>query len=262
MAIQIDMFSLGVAMAHYINDDGNFEFSADDLTSLLESHSYEEETPTKEQTPTKEKNTKTTKSKKNKFVDMTEEDIEAIELPESWSFAGHSCYLSTKSKDPETGKPIKTQKTFEEATRLANEIGEGCSGITLTSTGYSLRLFSMVRPSPLKDIKQGIASWVKAQEPSYIVDDDDVEYHGDEKQKILVAQEKERHAKALASKAEEVVESDDDDDDDEEAVATEVEEVVILNKTYYYDENDKTLYDPNTSEVVGGMNEEGNYYLN
>lgn len=251
MAFQIDMFSFGVAVAHYMNDDGNFEFSADTLTSLLESYSYEEEKSTKQK---EVKTTQPKKTKKSEFINM---DTDDIDVPESWKYCGKSIYLTGNAKDPSTGKSIKT-KTFDEAVEKAEELGYQCAGITLTSTGFSLRLSNMERVNPATHYNSGIASWVKTLPPTDPDVDSDVECHGDEQQRAAIAQEKERHEAVIASKADTDVDSDDDDEDDE---GLEVIEIDIDGKRYYFDENDSKVYNPTTYMHVGGMNEDGKYYL-
>ncbi len=65
---------------------------------------------------------------------------EIPEAPEGWSGPFHKTYLPKVSKNPDTDKNFKSFKTFDEAVAAANELDEGCAGITKTSTGYSLRI--------------------------------------------------------------------------------------------------------------------------
>lgn len=252
---QIDMFSFGVAVSHYMNDDGNFEFSAESLTSLLESYSYEEEEPTKEK---KVKTTKPTKTKKSGFLDMESDDLE---FPETWRYCGKSIYLTGYAKDPDTGKTIKKIKTFEEAMKKADELEYHCSGITLTSTGFSLRASNMPRENPDSHYKSGMASWVKTL-PSTDPDvDSDTDYEGDEQQRTAVAVEKKRYKAEVEQKSTDAEDESTSDDDESDSDSTEVIEVEVDGKRLYYDEEQTKLYDPVSHKEVGGLNEEGKYYL-
>ena len=84
--------------------------------------------------------------------------------PENWSGPFVMTYLSRCAKDPETGRSIiMTIKNFDEAITKANELGDGCSGITQTERGYSLRI-GQLTPTPNEHREHGIASWIKSLE--------------------------------------------------------------------------------------------------
>ena len=84
--------------------------------------------------------------------------------PENWSGPLEMTYLSRCAKDPETGRSnIMTIKNFDEAIAKANELGEGCSGITQTERGYNLRI-GILSPTPKEHRENGIASWIKSPE--------------------------------------------------------------------------------------------------
>ena len=87
------------------------------------------------------------------------------DAPDGWTGHHESMYLKKVAKDPETGKNIKSIKTFDEAIAKANDLGEGCGGITLTSTGYSLRVSATLHENPEKDRMSGLASWTKDNVP-------------------------------------------------------------------------------------------------
>jgi hypothetical protein len=98
--------------------------------------------------------------KKQKVLYDSEEMPSA---PEDWSGPFKMTYISKIAKDPETGKNLKSFKTFDEAIAKANELAEGCAGVTKTSTGYSLRIGPELKKNPAKDSKSGIASWMKGE---------------------------------------------------------------------------------------------------
>ena len=91
-----------------------------------------------------------------------------------WSGPFKQYYLSKDATD-EDGKKIKTIKNFNEAVEKAESLGESCSGITLTSTGYSLRVKCQL--IECNRHPKGYASWIKGDvsvPKCSLLDDDDV----------------------------------------------------------------------------------------
>ena len=98
------------------------------------------------------------------------------EAPEGWSGHHDMTYLSVNVKDPATGKTIKGFKNFDEAVSKANELGYACGGITLTSTGYRLRVGKNGLVKLDEYWPSGISSWVKNTHIKKSHDNDDSEY--------------------------------------------------------------------------------------
>jgi len=87
---------------------------------------------------------------------------ERPEASDGWSGPFEANYIGTVAKDPETGKNIKSFKSFDEAVSKANDLGEGCAGITKTKTGYSLRVGPELHSNPA-GTSSGLASWAKGE---------------------------------------------------------------------------------------------------
>ena len=68
-------------------------------------------------------------------------------------------------KGPDNFGAGKRFSSFEEAVEKANELGDSCKGITLTTTGYSLRKGELVKGQLVLDSSKnpdnGLASWHK-----------------------------------------------------------------------------------------------------
>ena len=105
-------------------------------------------------------------SKQKEFYDKND----FPDAPEGWFMCGKQTYLSTNVKDPETNKPIKSFRKFEDAIAKAEELKEYCAGITKTSMGYSLRVGPAVYANPEKDFNSGLASWIKGDEQPEILE--------------------------------------------------------------------------------------------
>ena len=156
MSTQIDLFSLGVNMSQYQSENGNFIISAHSLTHLLETHSYTEQEPTKEK--------KVKKTKKSEFINMNSHDIV---VPDGWRYCGKSICLMGYAKDPDTGKNFtRKMKSFDDAVKKADELGIHCGGITMTSTGFSLRISTEPRINLAEYYNSGMASWIKTTSQS------------------------------------------------------------------------------------------------
>ena len=112
------------------------------------------------------------KTKSNKKFDSTQRP----EAPDGWSGHHDMTYLSVNVKDPATGKTIKGFKNFDEAVSKANELGNACGGITLTSTGYRLRVGKNGLVKLGEYWPSGISSWVKNTHIKKSHDNDDSEY--------------------------------------------------------------------------------------
>ena len=210
-------------------------------------------------------------------------DIEDIpDAPDGWSGPFKMTYLPKVSKNPETDSNFKAFKTFEEAVECANNIEEGCSGITKTSTGYSLRIGPELRINPEKDFKSGIASWTKGEEAPSPVDrtpNSSPKSSPKMKKKSLPKKssspEKEVEPKKKKSLKKKIVkettpppieESDDDKSNDEEHESNdeehesndesddeelEVEPVTLDGVEYFMDSSSGDIYDKETQEIVG-----------
>ena len=204
---------------------------------------------------------------------------EIPDAPEGWSGPFKMTYLPKVSKDPETEKNIKSFKSFEEAVSAANELEEGCAGITKTSNGYSLRIGLELRQNPEKDTNSGIASWVKGTEEPEVVapspksspkttkkkmkapEPEDVEPaaekpKGKSPRKQLSTKEKKTKKVVVKEPIPPPPEPESDDDEPE----LEVEEITIDGKDYYLDSNSGDIYDMETQEVVG-KSDNGKYTI-
>jgi hypothetical protein len=79
---------------------------------------------------------------------------------DGWSGPFEATYLSKRVNNPETGKCIKSFKSFDDAVAMANELGDACAGITKTVTGYSLRVGPNLK-SNIPGDPSGLTSWIK-----------------------------------------------------------------------------------------------------
>lgn len=196
---------------------------------------------------------------------------EIPDAPEGWSGPFKMTYLPKVSKDPETEKNFKSFKSFEEAVSAANELEEGCAGITKTSTGYSLRIGPELRQNPEKDANSGIASWVKGTEEPEVVPPSPKSSPKPKKKKMktpepevvepkekaprkqlsskVKKEEKPKKAKKVVVKAPPTPPPEPESDNDEPEL--EVEEITIDGKDYYLDSNSGDIYDMETQEIVG-----------
>ena len=70
-------------------------------------------------------------------------------------------YLSKVTKNKE-GKNYKSIKNFDEAIKTADSLDKkACSGLTKTSTGYSLRVGPVLKDNPPDKFNSGMASWTR-----------------------------------------------------------------------------------------------------
>jgi hypothetical protein len=226
-------------------------------------------------TPSEEFKTKT-KSKSKSSFDSTQRS----EAPEGWNGPHENTYLPKIAKDPETGKNIKSIKDFDEAVAKANELGEGCGGLTLTSTGYSLRVGPDLRENPEKDRNSGLASWSKASNDVFNDDTDAEELAAPKKvskkpskkeiaeelTKVVDGAKKDSEAKKATKKStkkkepepEPEPESDSEDESDDDEM--EVEQITIDGDDYFLNETTGDIYHPETQEIVG-KSEDGEHTI-
>ena len=84
--------------------------------------------------------------------------------PEGWCGPFVGKYLW---KGPDTFSAGHRFPTFEEAVKKAEELGDDCKGITLTSSGFSIRKGELRNGklviTPISDIHNSLACWHKAQ---------------------------------------------------------------------------------------------------
>tara|TARA_X000000950_G_C13872364_1_gene643454 strand:- start:760 stop:1845 length:1086 start_codon:yes stop_codon:yes gene_type:complete len=193
------------------------------------------------------------------------------DAPDGWTGAHEAKYLKKVSKDPETGKNIKSFKDFDEAVAMANELGNACGGITLTSTGFSLRVRAKLHDNPMNE-PSGLASWTKEDAST----SDDSDSDGETAPKKVVKKSPKKSEKASeksektektekasektekkAKKAKKVVlkvaepapEPEPESESEEEDM--EVEQISIDGDDYFLNEKTGDIYDPETQEVVG-----------
>ena len=185
------------------------------------------------------------------------------DAPEGWSGSHELKYLKKLVKNPETGQNIKPIKDFDEAVALANELGDACGGITLTSTGFSLRESAKLRVNPEKDRNSGLASWTK--DTASISDDSDSDGETTPKKvvkktkKVEKTPEKEskKEPEKKAKKAKKVVlkvaepEPEPEPESESEEEDMEVEQITIDGDDYFLNEKTGDIYDPETQEIVG-----------
>ena len=123
---------------------------------------------------------KTQPEKPKKVASKEKYDVDEMpDAPEGWSGPFQMKYLYRKVKGVD-GKPVRIQKSFQNAVDLATEILAAwtaakesdempdhwsadtapCAGITKTGTGYDLRLGPDLMTTAEKDAKGGLASWM------------------------------------------------------------------------------------------------------
>lgn len=111
-----------------------------------------------------------TKDKERYLVDLEkysphiETGYEFQEAPENWKGPYKLRYLSKyPSRNGKIlGKELRTFEDFSEAIKKAEELGDICGGITLTSSGYTLRDGCVLKNQGLSNSHLGICSWVKS----------------------------------------------------------------------------------------------------
>lgn len=202
--------------------------------------------------------------------------------PEGWSGPFQMKYLSKNAKNAE-GKTLKF-KNFDEAVEAANKL-ETCGGITKTSRGYDLRIGPDLISNPESKASSGLASWIKGQPESLVAmtetsvetkvvkkpktktttkapdlfgEDSDGEDSDEEEEVEEVEEVKAKpptkktksSPKKKAFKTKEPEPEPEPEDSESEDDEVDVSEVVIKGKTYFKTEKG-TLYDPDTSDVVG-----------
>jgi hypothetical protein len=154
-------------------------------------------------------------------------DVDEVpEAPEGWTGPHMMTYIYKVSKDPDTEKNLKSFKSFDDAVAAANDLEEGCSGITKTSTGYSLRVGPKLRVNPEATKISGIASWVKGSDEPTIVESSP-KSSPKLKKKVMP-----KHVEQIVPK---LVDYDDDDDDEYVSADEESDE---LNSIEISDEKD------------------------
>ena len=199
--------------------------------------------------------------------------------PEGWSGPFQMKYLSKNAKNAE-GKILKF-KNFDEAVEAANKL-ETCGGITKTSRGYDLRIGPDLISNPESKASSGLASWIKGQPealvamtetsvetkvvkktkgkakattkaPDVFGEDSDEEEEAEEIVTKPKAEKPKSSPKKKAFKTKEPEpepEPEPEEDSESEDEELDVTEVVIKGKTYFKTEKG-TLYDPDSSDVVG-----------
>ena len=197
--------------------------------------------------------------------------------PEGWSGPFQMKYLSKNAKNAE-GKTLKF-KNFDEAVEAANKL-ENCGGITKTSRGYDLRIGPDLISNPESKASSGLASWIKGQPATLVamtetsvetkvekktkvkattkssdVFGEDSDSEDEEVEKAEEAEEAEEKPKSAPKKKAFKTKEPEPEPELEEASESEdeeldVTEVVINGKTYFKTEKG-TIYDPDSSDVVG-----------
>ena len=229
-------------------------------------------------TPSEDFQTKEKTKSKSKF-DITQRP----DATEGWTGHHEAKYLPKVAKDPETGKNIKSFKDFDEAIAKANELGDGCGGITMTSTGFSLRVGPDLRENP-KDTPSGLASWTKSSNDVFTAETDDEEVEAPKKVSKKKASKKEnvnelikvvdgakkdfeeeqakkaKKAKKATKKKEPEPEPKSDSEDESDEEEMEVEQITINDAEYFLNEKTGDIFDPETQEVVG-KSEDGEHTL-
>ena len=206
------------------------------------------------------------------------------EAPEDWTGPFECHYLTKVAKDPETGKNIKSFKSFDEAVSAANELGDGCAGITMTARGYSLRVGPELKNHGVAGRSDGLASWTKGEkseveaktptpspepeEPTKADGDNDVEVVASKKKRGRPAKkaaeteseapkEKSKKAKKVVVKIVEPAPAPESESEDEEM---EVSKITIDGDDYFLNDATGDIYDPESQEVVG-KSEDGKHTL-
>ena len=197
------------------------------------------------------------------------------EAPEEWEGPFKMTYLCGYPKDLK--KKGSTFIKFEDAVEKANELGDECSGITKTSTGYTLRSGASPKETPDTKKSQGLASWSKkgieisekpkkekksvkklskkAKNNKSAEKDESPEDAKDEGSADAKDESPEDANDESPEDAtdEGSVDAKDEDTDDEEQQDVDVEEVEHGGKTYFHNEETGQIFDPETGEEVGKM---------
>jgi hypothetical protein len=219
------------------------------------------------------------------------------DAPEDWTGPFECHYLIKVAKDPETGKNIKSFKSFDEAVVAANDLGDGCAGITMTARGYSLRVGPELKNHGVAGRSDGLASWTKGdkseveaktptpspepEEPKALkkaTKETKAEAEA-ENDDTVVAPKKKRGRpakkaaetdvadvveapKEKAKKAKKVVvkivEPEPESDSEDDEI--EVSQITIDGDDYFLNDVSGDIYDPETQEVVG-KSEDGKHTL-
>ena len=178
------------------------------------------------------------------------------DAPEDWSGPFECHYLTKVAKDPETGKNIKSFKSFDEAVAAANELGDGCAGITMTSRGYSLRIGPELKNHGVAGRSDGLASWTKGEKSEVEVKTPTPSPEPEEV-KAPDAPKKAKKAKKVVMKVAEPEPEPEPESEDEEM---EVSRITIDGKDYFLNDSTGDIYDPETQEIVG-KSENGKHTL-
>ena len=171
------------------------------------------------------------------------------DAPEGWNGPHDMKFLGKVAKDPSTGKNFKSFKNFEDAVAAANELGDSCGGITMTSTGFSLRVGPDLRVNPEKDRLKGLASWTKegvAKTPSPKAE------KPKKADKPKEEQPKKKRGRPSKDKKIEKPKTSSPKTDADEPVEMEVTEINVDGSTFFLDENTGSIYDPEGDEDDDG----------
>jgi hypothetical protein len=211
------------------------------------------------------------------------------DAPKDWTGPFECHYLTKVAKDPETGKNIKSFKSFGEAVVSANDLGDGCAGITLTARGYSLRVGPELKNHGIAGRSDGLASWTKGdmteveaktptpspepEEPTKADGENDAEVDAAPKKKrgrpakkaaetdaadvVEAPKEKPKKAKKVVVK---IVEPEPEPESESEDEDMEVSQITIDGNDYFLNDATGDIYDPETQEVVG-KSEDGKHTL-
>ncbi len=203
------------------------------------------------------------------------------EASDGWSGPFQMKYLSKIVKDDD-GKNIPIFKNFEDAVAKANELPvERCGGITKTARGYQLRVGHDLITNPPEHARTGLASWIKGEpslpEAGISTEMDASKLVKSKKKKVSFEKEdsdndaetpKKRgrgRPKGSKNKAKESspepVNLPEPSEDAEEGVS--VDEITLDigegEKSYYINSETKEIYDPETSEKIGELNDEDTF---
>ena len=146
----------------------------------------------------------------------------------------------------------------DEAIAAANELGDGCAGITMTSRGYSLRIGPELKNHGVAGRSDGLASWTKGEKSEVEVKTPTPSPEPEEV-KAPDAPKKAKKAKKVVMKVAEPEpepEPESEDDDDE----MEVTQITIDGNDYFLNDSTGDIYDPETQEIVG-KSENGKHTL-
>ena len=81
-----------------------------------------------------------------------------------------------------SGKAYKGIKSYSEAVKKANELGDACGGITMELGGYSLRKGVSIIDNKKSHWHLGIVSWVKKNR---ISKENEIKYYTNEAEKYM-----------------------------------------------------------------------------